>query len=193
MNKTLTKDEILKLKAAFLYVLNKNKEKGVDMFHVFKIMYFAEREHLSRYGRKSIRDTFYALPNGPVPGALYDIIKFKQHKLDTGFGFDETAYKTVLNAFDVKNNSYNIFPLEKFDEGELSQSDMHCLDNSYNKYINIRQRTLSDISHDSAWQKAMERKGKDKRMSSEDIALAGEANQATIEQIRMKNPAVYAR
>ena len=69
----MTIDDILKLKAAALYVVNKCQ--AIDYFHLFKILYFADREHYAVYGRRIINDTFCALQNGPVPSFLYDAIK----------------------------------------------------------------------------------------------------------------------
>ena len=71
--KELTIDEMLKLKAVVLYVINKCDE--IDYFHLFKILYFADRAHYAKYGRRIIQDTFCALPKGPVPSVLFDAIK----------------------------------------------------------------------------------------------------------------------
>lgn len=61
----MSEDEILKLKAAVLYII---KQCGtIDYFHLFKILYFADREHYAVYGRRLVNDTFCALKNGPVP------------------------------------------------------------------------------------------------------------------------------
>ena len=43
--KELTIDEMLKLKAVVLYVINKCDE--IDYFHLFKILYFADRDRKS--------------------------------------------------------------------------------------------------------------------------------------------------
>lgn len=69
----LTLDEMLKLKAAVLYVINKCGV--IDYFHLFKILYFADRAHYAHYGRRIIQDTFCALQKGPVPSTLFDAIK----------------------------------------------------------------------------------------------------------------------
>ena len=63
--------------AAFLYVLRdlaKVSPHTVDMHKVFKILYFADKEHLLRFGRPVIGDVYIALKHGPVPSRLYDWI-----------------------------------------------------------------------------------------------------------------------
>src|SRR5690554_1717133 len=71
-------DDILKMKAAFLYVVS--AFEGVDILRAFKILYFANKEHLALYGRPIIEDEFCALPNGPVPSKIYDAVKLAQGK-----------------------------------------------------------------------------------------------------------------
>ena len=65
-----TRNEILKMRAVVLYVLQTFQE-GVDYIKLFKILYFAQKEHLVKYGRGVIDDTFHALQYGPVPSFIY--------------------------------------------------------------------------------------------------------------------------
>ena len=62
-----------KLTEMVLYILNKTN--GLDYYHVFKIIYFANIAHLSRCGLRITTDDFCALQDGPVPSILYDSIK----------------------------------------------------------------------------------------------------------------------
>ncbi|HCC85711.1 MAG TPA: hypothetical protein DEQ06_03790, partial [Porphyromonadaceae bacterium] len=93
----MKQDEILKLKSAFLYILN--KQRYIDQFHAFKILYFADREHLAKYGRRIIHDTFYAMENGPVPSNLYDTVKFKNGHLEKPQFYNAVAFKPILDSF----------------------------------------------------------------------------------------------
>jgi hypothetical protein len=38
-----------------------------DMYRALKVLYFADREHLGRYGRLICGDTYVAMRLGPVP------------------------------------------------------------------------------------------------------------------------------
>ena len=51
--KELTIDEMLKLKAVVLYVINKCDE--IDYFHLFKILYFADRAHYVNMAEESFK------------------------------------------------------------------------------------------------------------------------------------------
>ena len=62
-----------KIKEVLLYILGKT---GVlDYYHLMKILYLAERQHLAKWGDRIITDDYYALPHGPVPTRIYDSLK----------------------------------------------------------------------------------------------------------------------
>ena len=44
-------------------------------YHVLKVIYFADKEHLSKYGRLICDDSYVALTHVPVPRRFFDIIK----------------------------------------------------------------------------------------------------------------------
>lgn len=179
----MTQDDILKLKSAFLYILN--KQKSIDQFHVFKILYFADRDHLSRYGRRIIKDTFCALRDGPVPSNLYDTVKFKNGHLRNPEYYNSSDFQPILNSFDTGSEDayFYLFATEKPDLDELSKSDMECLDASYEEYKDLNFGELSTLSHDSAWKKAWGDRHSSP-MDFLDIAEAGGANEDLIEYIR---------
>jgi len=77
MNK-MSAEDIAKLKAVALYVLDKCGE--TDFIHLFKIIYFAERNLYAKYGQHLVKDTFIAMEHGPVPSHLYDALKLMNGK-----------------------------------------------------------------------------------------------------------------
>ena len=72
-----TSDQILKIKSTILYILEKFPE-GIDYIRLFKIMYFAQRQHLVVYGTPLMEDTFVARKLGPVPAFSYKVMKYKE-------------------------------------------------------------------------------------------------------------------
>ena len=57
-----------------LYILNK-AGKPLDTHKISKILYFADRQHLAKYGTTISGDTYMKMQYGPVPSTVYDIIK----------------------------------------------------------------------------------------------------------------------
>ncbi len=48
---------------------------GITPFYLSKIVFFADRDHLRKYGRPVTGDAYIAMDNGPVPSRIYDIVK----------------------------------------------------------------------------------------------------------------------
>ena len=60
---------------AALWVAERLPEQDRRIHKLFKILWFADLAHLKLYGRSVTGDTYYAMNYGPVPTALYDMIK----------------------------------------------------------------------------------------------------------------------
>src|SRR3954462_6956268 len=48
---------------------------GLSPLYIAKILFYAEKWHLNRYGRPIIADTYIAMPKGPVPSSVRDYIE----------------------------------------------------------------------------------------------------------------------
>jgi uncharacterized phage-associated protein len=174
-----TIDEIEKIKATILHILAHFPD-GVDFIKLFKIMYFAQQEHLVKYGRAIIGDSFYALKHGPVPSFTYKAIQANQGKVKVTDDLNEIAMVIFLsdNKISTKIDA---------DKDELSVSDLKCLNNAIEKCKDIDSYALSDISHDIAWEEAYTRSLDDpekNKMTLIDIANAGNAPVDVINKIR---------
>ncbi|MDP4238152.1 MAG: Panacea domain-containing protein [Bacteroidota bacterium] len=179
----MTQDEILKLKAVALYIISKFGE--VDILRIFKILYFAEKEHYAKYGRRIVNDTYFALERGPVPSALYDAIKISQGKSSlTKFPQLGVISNSICVGSDVSLD-YIITANELPDMSELSKSDILCLDKSFIENKDLDYNTLSEKSHDIAWTDAWS-KSKNSVINPILIAKAAGANDAMIEYIKEK-------
>ena len=126
-----------------LYVANRLKRK--DFHKIFKIIYFADREHLSKYGRPITGDTYIAMKDGPVPSKIDDI--FKAVRGDSFFASDATEYAKLFSVHDW----WFIKPNKAADLDYLSQSDIEELDDSLAKYGSLSWDEVRERSHDFAW------------------------------------------
>lgn len=168
-----------------LYVANRLKRK--DFHKIFKILYFADREHFSKYSRSITEDTYIAMKDGPVPSNLYDI--FKAMRGDSFFAKNVTQFKKYFKVVD-----YNfIEPLQEADLDCLSQSDIEELDNSLKEYGNLSYGEIREKSHDYAWDNTTQ----GYPISVENILLeAGEQTEYinfVKEQILLNNPAILPK
>jgi len=127
---------------AVLYVSNKLKRK--DFHKIFKVLYFADRNHLSEYGRSITGDTYIAMNDGPVPSKIYDIFKSVRgdsYFKDTG---NFSAYFSVEN-WDI------IRPVAEPNLKVLSKTDLEYLEDSLKEYGFLSWDEVREKSHDYAW------------------------------------------
>lgn len=139
------KQEFNKVKSlnALLYVANRIGRK--DFHKIFKILYFAERQHLANWGRTITGDTYIAMEAGPVPSRIYDMLKIVR-----GDSYI-TDTEGLGNYFKVEHWMY-VYPLQDADTSKLSKSEIEELDASIKRYGNMPYDEIKELSHDIAWQ-----------------------------------------
>jgi len=133
-----------------LYVANNLQRK--DFHKIFKIIYFADRGHLSKYGRSITGDTYIAMKDGPVPSKLDDI--FKAIRGDSFFASDANVNR-FAELFDV-HDWYFINPKKPADLNYLSETDIEELSASIAMYGNLSWDEVREKSHDYAWRATAE-------------------------------------
>ena len=143
---------------AVLYIAQ-NIGKRKDMHKIFKTLYFADRDHLSRYGRSITGDCYIAMSYGPVPSKIDDI--FKAVRGDSFFSDCADDLKKYFHF----TNKYVIEPNRKADMDYLSETDVECLDRAISKCKDKTFEELVAMSHDIAWNNTR----KDREMSVKDI------------------------
>lgn len=128
---------------AVLYVTNRLQRR--DFHKIFKVLYFADRNHLSKYGRSITGDTYIAMTDGPVPSNIYDIFKSVR-----GDGFFSKRASDFTPLFKVVDWNF-IDPKADADLTMLSESDTEELDDSLRTYGPLSWDEVREKSHDYAW------------------------------------------
>ncbi len=136
-----------KLTEIVLYILNKTR--GLDYYHVFKVIYFANIAHLAKYGFRMTTDEFCALPDGPVPSILYNCVKDDVHCdkeleamiRDSIAQGDEDAY-------------YMMTAKREADMDYLSNADIEVIDQSIKENACLSYGELRAKSHGEEWHRA---------------------------------------
>lgn len=120
-----------------------------DVYHIFKLLYFADKLHLEKYGRFVTGDHYVAMVNGPVPLEVRNIIDSAKGECWSDFG------QTAL-AFELANSKGNdiVTASREPDLDWLSESDIECLDAVIQEYGNLSVDALKKLSHDDAYKKA---------------------------------------
>lgn len=160
--------------AAILYISRTLIDNGfkADFHKVFKIFYFADQQHLSKYGRPITGDYYVAMQNGPVPSKIYDILKIVK---------GESIFKDQnLSQYFKVVNRYNILPQSHPDMDEFSDSDLECINRSIKENQSLSFNELTKKSHDSAWERAE----KDNKISYQNMAKVVGASKDMLLYIR---------
>lgn len=179
-------EEVNKIKAVVEYILQQ-MGVAVDYIHLFKVMYFAQEEHLAVYGVPMMYDTFVARKHGPVPSLTYKVLRVAEGKtVDVTDELHSFASDLSLSESD----GHQVVALAEgvqCDMDELSRSNVRILDKWIERCKDIESFDLSELSHDKAWQKAVrqtERTGEDTKISLYDMADAGGASKDMLSVVK---------
>lgn len=181
-----TLDQILKIKATVLYILKQIPE-GVDYIHLFKMMYFAQQEHLVKYGMPIIDDSFMARKHGPVAALTYKVLRSVEGKEEMTDGCLRDFAQSLSVTMEDGHQVVRIANGAECDMDELSMSNLKILDKWIASCKDVNSFDLSDLSHDTAWKCAKERTdltGEDTKITLYDMAKAAGANDVMLGVIR---------
>lgn len=146
----MTNFDSKKLTELVLYILCKTG--GVDFYHVFKILYFAEMKHLAKWGSGIVPDEFCALKYGPVPTRLYDAVKeLGQSRMRLS---EELSEAVELAGEDAPNV---LLSKREANLEYLSESEIEALNQSIEEHESMTFGQLMRKSHDAAWDEANRR------------------------------------
>lgn len=175
-------EEVNKIKAVVEYILQQ-MGAAVDYIHLFKVMYFAQEEHLAVYGVPMMYDTFVARKHGPVPSLTYKVLRVAEGKTVDVTGELQSFASDLSLSMSDGHQVVTLADGVQCDMDELSRSNIRILDKWIDHCKDIKSFDLSELSHDKAWQKAVrqtERTGEDTKISLYDMAASGGASKAML-------------
>lgn len=117
------------------------KEGGqIDKLKLIKLVYFADRYHLRRYGRPIANDEYLAMPLGPVGSSVKDIAEFSDF-------LDKTELGYAANYLGRGGLENTVVSIADVDTDVFSKSELEALDFAYSEFGNKSASTLVDITH----------------------------------------------
>ena len=120
---------------------------------VSKILYFADRDHLSRYGNLLSGDSYLAMRHGPVPSGIYNLLKAAAGRQEALIPLQ--YFELVSKTLRVEDQ-HKVQPLREANMELLSASQRECLDASLKANGRLSFVKLTAKSHDAAWRSADE-------------------------------------
>ncbi len=112
---------------------------AINKMKALKLLYFADRYHLRKYGRPITNDEYFAMNFGPVPSGAKDLAEGSDFRPD-----QERAYaERVINPADRQT----VASIAEVDVDVFSASDLEALEFAWNTFGRHDQFRLADITH----------------------------------------------
>lgn len=148
-------------KALELILLVASSLPTPTLHSISKILYLADKLHLQDYGRLICGDQYIAMEYGPVPSAIYNMMKVADGRERIDVDWDAL----INEAFRVVQGR-NIEPLRQANAEILAESEVRCVAATIAQYGRKTFGELTDITHDAAWRES----GENQPISLEAIA-----------------------
>ncbi len=97
-----------------------NRLQGIDVYHVVKAAYFADKMHVKAYGRPVIGDEYRAAPFGPLPQVVYGLLRFEPIEVLAASANGRLPFRVT--------DSYAVIPEREANLRQLSPSDLKALE-----------------------------------------------------------------
>jgi uncharacterized phage-associated protein len=156
------KFDIEKAVAATVYVASK-KPMEFTQAKLFKMLYFADKDHLVKYCRPITGDWYSAMKDGPVPSHLYAAFR----ALENGKISESDDAKILARSVRLNSSKYEYARVEakaSLDPVQLSQSDIESLDLIISQYGKMTFSQVRAIAHNTpAYENAWNGKAQTKK------------------------------
>jgi uncharacterized phage-associated protein len=118
-----------------------NQKPGIDIYHVAKILFYADKKHINRYARPIIGDTYICADYGPLPSGVHDLI--------TESSWLSPDYLAVIaDSLIIQRSPYvKIGAARKPNMEYFSETDIECLKEALKEYRNKSFEELKKLTH----------------------------------------------
>jgi uncharacterized phage-associated protein len=118
-----------------------DQRPGIDIYHVAKVLFYADKKHVNRYARPVLGDTYICMDYGPVPSGVRDLITegswLSPDYLDKASAalIIEQKPHTTIRARRKPNLMF------------FSRTDLECLSESLSEYGEKSFSELMNLTH----------------------------------------------
>jgi uncharacterized phage-associated protein len=111
----------------------------INKMKALKLVFFADRYHVRKYGRLLTNDSYMAMEHGPVPSKTKDIAESNNYLEDSIKNYSENFIDPINNLV-LRSKS-------EVDEDVFSESDLEALNFAWNTFGHFDPYELRDITH----------------------------------------------
>jgi uncharacterized phage-associated protein len=109
----------------------------INKLKVIKLIFFADRYHLRKYGRPITNDEYFAMEYGPVGSGIKDIAEMNEFWNSDKYVL---SYITAPTRYDVKS-------IKDYDCDVFSESDLEALSFAWDEFGKYDEFKLAEITH----------------------------------------------
>lgn len=114
--------------------------RSINKMKALKLVYFADRFHLRKYGRPVVGDEYLAMTYGPVASGTKDLAEMSDF-----LGEEEARYAKKFIQPSESGLAYS--SVNELDEKVFSESDREALEYSWQKFGRIDKYRLAKLTH----------------------------------------------
>lgn len=111
----------------------------INKMKALKLLFFADRFHLRKYGRPITNDEYFAMGYGPVPSGAKDLAE--------GSDFRPDVEKAYSSQFVDPVDRYEFASISDVDAVVFSATDQEALAYVWDHFGSLDQFALADLSH----------------------------------------------
>ncbi len=112
-----------------------------------KLFYFADKEHLLKYGRPILGDVYFCLPYGPIPSLALNEMTDAIARPEVPDA-DVCAFKPVVSVHKPLFGGYPVFRSRgQFDREVFSESELDVLEHVVQRYGRFTSGQLVNLTH----------------------------------------------
>ena len=118
----------------------------INKMKALKLLYFADRFHLRKYGRPITNDEYFAMNYGPVPSGAKDLAE--------GSDFRPDAEKAYAGRYLDPVAQHEFSSIAHPDLEVFSKTDLEALNFAWNQFGNLKEFELARLTHEyPEWKK----------------------------------------
>lgn len=173
-------DNILKIKAVLLYILQHSERDRHNVYSIVKTAYYAQQLHFVKWALPLYKDKIAALQFGPVPSTIYDVLKMARgdRKVLTYYG--DSPLRSIADSIGFQDELF--YAKEDVDCDVLSQSNIQCIDEAIEKVASMDFDAIVADTHGEEWNRVWNSKAH--FMDDIMIAKEGGADESIISYLK---------
>lgn len=114
-----------------------NRELGIDIYHLVKAAFFADKAHITEYGRPIVGDIYEAREYGPLPSVIYGLLRYEPLEILAAGTNGVLPFKMGKDFTVQPDREPNLRKLSESDQGALQIGLDFVRDKSFDELVDI--------------------------------------------------------